>query len=396
MLTELVNRNPDLQRLIDRGFALAVEEGFLIVRDIPYLDTNLTLQVGAIVTKLEYIDQYRVKQDDHQVYFAGGVPYGLDGGPIPNLGGGACSLPVGREGVTVQRSFSNKPASGAFPDFFEKITHYVNLISGPAMERDGANPLTFRCDEKFSVPSVFKFADTLTSRAEIGDLVQTLRTDIVAVIGLGGTGSYVLDFLAKTPVAEIRAFDGDRYHVHNAFRSPGQLITSELGKFKAEVYQNRYETFRYGVHCKSILIDESSAEELRGVTFAFVCVDKGSARSEIITLLSELGIPFIDVGLGIKRLTPALGGMIRTTFFKPGSTVALRSKQIVEEADAPDDEYRTNIQIAELNALNACYAVLQYKKLRGFYADARPSYHAIFQTDDLRTYVEEGYEPDQP
>lgn len=57
----------------------------------------------------------------------------------------------------------------------------------------------------------------------------------MAVIGTGGTGGYVLDFLVKTPVREIRAFDFDLFHVHNAFRSPGRLEESELGKPKVDV-----------------------------------------------------------------------------------------------------------------------------------------------------------------
>jgi hypothetical protein len=34
-----------------------------------------------------------------------------------------------------------------------------------------------------------------------------------------------------------------------------------------------------------------------------------------------------------------------------------------------NDEYAKNIQIAELNALNAVLAVIKWKKLCGFYAD---------------------------
>ena len=51
---------------------------------------------------------------------------------------------------------------------------------------------------------MFKFHDTLTSRAEITDLSAKFDDDVVAVIGLGGTGAYVLDFLVKTAVREIR------------------------------------------------------------------------------------------------------------------------------------------------------------------------------------------------
>src|SRR5258708_40318449 len=97
------------------------------------------------------------------------------------------------------------------------------------MSLHSANPYTFRTVEKMS-DSVFKFHDTLTSRAEITDLSTKFANDVVAIIGVGGTGAYVLDFLVKTPVREIRAFDLDVFHVHNAFRSPGRLEETELGK----------------------------------------------------------------------------------------------------------------------------------------------------------------------
>ena len=47
-------------------------------------------------------------------------------------------------------------------------------------------------------------------------------------MGLGGTGSYVLDLVAKTPVWEIHLFDGDAFLQHNAFRSPGAPSLDEL------------------------------------------------------------------------------------------------------------------------------------------------------------------------
>ena len=71
------------------------------------------------------------------------------------------------------------------------------IIAGPAIELYGGNPLTFGIDTEVTGNSVFKFHDTLTSRAEIGDLAAKFSNEIVAIIGLGGTGSYLLDFLVK-------------------------------------------------------------------------------------------------------------------------------------------------------------------------------------------------------
>src|SRR5437870_7616198 len=107
-------------RLVEKGYAVAFDSNCLVVRDIPYLDSDRKLQVGAIVTKLVFIDQERVTQEDHQIFFAGSIPHGLDGKPIPNLAGGTAQLALseGSKDVVVQRSFSHKPkAAGKYQDF---------------------------------------------------------------------------------------------------------------------------------------------------------------------------------------------------------------------------------------------------------------------------------------
>lgn len=387
MFHQLVNHNQDLRHLVEQGYAVAFDSNYLIVRDIPYLDSEGKLQIGAIVTKLEFIDQERVTQTDHQVFFAGSVPHGLDGKPIPNLGGGTAQLALSEasKDVVVQRSFSNKPTTtGKFADFFEKIESYVTIISGPAMELHHANPFTFRSVSEVIENSVFKFYDTLTSRAEITDLSAKFKNDVIAIIGVGGTGSYVLDFLVKTPVREIRAFDLDPFHVHNAFRSPGKLEQSELGKSKAEVYLSRYENFRTGLSVTRTLIDASTSDDLNGVTFAFVCVDKGSSRADIFDLLIAKGIPFIDVGMGLRRKDDSLNGMLRMTYYSAEHGSKVRDKGLAELGDTPDDLYRTNIQVVELNALNACLAVIRFKQLRGFYSEDLPYYNLLLEVGDLK------------
>jgi hypothetical protein len=366
---KLVSHNDDIRGLVEKGYAVAFDSGYLIIRDIPYLDNLKQLHIGAIVTKLVFVNQERVTQDDHQIFFAGSIPHNLDGTPIPNLGGGPTQLALSEasKDVVVQRSFSNKPqVAGRFQDFFEKIESYVGIISGPAMALHGASPYTFRAVKEIVTDSIFKFHDTLTSRAEIVDLSEKFANDVVAVIGVGGTGAYILDFLVKTPVREIRAFDFDMFHVHNAFRSPGKLEEAELGKTKAEVYRSRYDNFRNGITVEHKFIDASCTDEFEGVTFAFVCVDKGSSRSGIFDLLISKRIPFIDVGMGLQRKEGALNGMLRTTHYPIEHAQKLREKGLAQMADNPDDIYRTNIQISELNALNACVAVVRFKQLRGF------------------------------
>lgn len=399
MFQTLVSHNDDLRRLVEKGFAVAFDTNCLVVRDVPYLDADGALQTGALVAKLVFVDQDHVRQDDHQVYFAGSVPHGLDGKPIPNLAGGSCQLTLSDacKDVVVQRSFSNKPkATGKFADFFHKIESYVAIISGPAIEKHGANPYTFRVVEQVQPDSIFKFDDTLTSRAEIADLVARFKEDVIAVIGLGGTGSNVLDFIVKTPVREIRSFDLDPYYVHNAFRSPGRVVAAEFGQPKAVVYQARYENFRHGLSIEPKFIDAQSLSELDGVTFAFVCVDKGSARAGIFDALMAKKIPFIDVGMGLNRKHGALNGMLRATYFSAEDAQIVRDKQLVELVDRPDDIYRANIQIAELNALNACLAVIRFKQLRGFYREDAPVYNLLFGIGDMKIGSESELHESQP
>lgn len=391
MLSELASHNDDIKQLVDRGYALAVDSNYLVVRDVPYLNERGELQWGAIVTKLVFpVDKVRVIQEDHQILFAGSHPHSLDGTPIQNLGGGASQLALtdACKDVVVQRSFSNKPTeTGKFSNFFEKIESYVAQISGPAMQRYGVTPYTFRAVEEEGVTQsslIFKVRDTLTSRAEISDLAAKFVDDDVAVIGLGGTGAYLLDFLVKSQVPSIRGFDPDLFYVHNAFRSPGAIHDREFGGPKADIYTSRYESFRNGLKIKRKFIDESSSDDLTGVTFAFVCVDKGSSRAGIFALLLSMQIPFIDVGMGLSRQGGPLAGMLRATYYSKQGGEDVRRMKLADESDDPDDVYRTNIQIGELNSLNACLAVIKFKQLRGFYVDAGSPFHLLFDIGDLK------------
>jgi hypothetical protein len=395
MFLELANHNDDLKRLLEKGYAISEDEGFLIVRDIPYLDSSGQCQKGAIVSTIQYLDGKKVRPNDHQLFFAGSHPYGLDGSPIKGLGGGPTrvALPPASKDVVIQRSFSNKLTNPDkslrnYKDFFEKIENYVAIISGPAKAKWGATPYTFREAGESPTKSAFKFRDTLTSRAQITDLSAKFVDDVVAVIGLGGTGSYVLDFLVKTPVKEIRGFDPDDFHVHTAYRCPGRLLETELDTKKAAVYQSRYENFREGLVLEPRYIGAQSEENLRGVTFAFVCVDKGKSRAGIFDLLIANRIPFIDVGMGLNRTRGPLDGTLRATYYSIEDAQKLRDMNLAELVDDPNDEYRIHIQTSELNALNASLAVIKFKQIRGFYFDERSLNSLALQVGKIKTLHE--------
>src|SRR5262249_37842659 len=62
--------------------------------------------------------------------------------------------------------------------------------------------------------SALHYIDTASSRAKITALSAKLELQKIAIVGLDGTGSYVLDLIAKTPLLEIHMFNGDAFSQH--------------------------------------------------------------------------------------------------------------------------------------------------------------------------------------
>jgi hypothetical protein len=122
-------------------------------------------------------------------------------------------------------------------------------------------------------------------------------------------------------------------------------------------------------------------------------VDKGSSRAAIFDILIDRSTPFIDVGLGLNRKHGSLDGMIRTTLFGADNAREMLDRGLVETSDTPDGLYRANIQIGELNALNACFALIRYKQTRGFYRDTEYFDHMLFGICDMHI-VGESYAKD--
>jgi len=96
----------------------------------------------------------------------------------------------------------------------------------------------------------------------------------------------------------------------------------------------------------------------------------------IISKLKEFGITFIDVGLGVNVAEENLVGTLRVTVGTSEKYDHIPNRIGIEETD--DNEYATNIQIADLNAFNALLAVMKWKKLCGFYQDLKNEYNSTF------------------
>ena len=377
----LINRSADLQRLLIEGYDIEVYSGYLLMKQVPYVTATRGVQRGTLVSELTLAGDVTTKPRTHVVTFFGEMPCDTEGRPLTQI----IKSSVRRElasGLTINHRFSSKP-KGGYQDYYQKMTTYEKMISGPAQAIDpGTTARTFPVVEARDEGSVFLYTDTASSRVGISMLTNRLACDAVAIVGLGGTGSYILDFVAKTPVRQIHLFDGDQFLQHNAFRSPGAPSIEVL---KAKPHKVDYLSAVYSHMRRNIVVhsyvDETTVDELRTMDFVFVAVDSGPGRRLVMEKLIEFGTPFIDVGMGVVDTDSSLGGQLRVTASTHQSRGHIASTVPVSGGGNDHDDYSSNIQIAELNALNAALAVVKWKKLMGFYTDLVGEHTSIYQID---------------
>ena len=381
MSQRIITASGDLGRLQQDGYDFELlPSGHLVLGHVPYVTPQREVAYGRLVTSLEMAGDVTVRPSDHVVFFAGDTPCDREGRPLTSIINSSARQQLA-PGLEVDHTFSSKPPHG-YGDYFEKMTTYVSLLAGPAQALDpDATAQTYPVVVPGDVPTVFRYLDTATGRAEVADLAERLAQPRVAIAGLGGTGAYILDLVAKTPVPEIHLFDGDTFMQHNAFRAPGAASVEELAARanKAERLAEIYDRMRTGIVAHPYPVDEHTVAELEEMSFVFVAIDDGPAKRRIMDRLQAVGIAFIDVGMGVWRAEDGLGGSLRVTTSTPQHRAA--GERIAVAAAGAGDEYDTNIQIADLNALNAALAVIRWKKLCGFYADLEHEHHAVYEID---------------
>jgi hypothetical protein len=389
-----IKASPDLQRLREEGYAIALQSGFLLMREVPYVHASGQVRRGTLVSTLTLAGKRTDRPDTHVAMFQGEFPCDAHGAPLEQLrSSGAAEL---TPELHVDFAFSSKPTDG-YPDYHAKMTTYAAILESQAQALEpGATSRTHPPivpEEPESTP--FRYLDTATSRAKIGLASARLALGSIAIIGLGGTGSYVLDLVAKTGVWTIHLFDGDVLLSHNAFRAPGAATLEELQARpkKVDHWASQYESMRGGIVAHAYHLDESTLDELAGMDFVFICIDGGPSKRLIVEGLEQLGTPFVDTGMGVSMDDGALAGTLRASMSVPANRASLRAR-VALDAVAVDDEYADNVQIADLNALNACLAVIKWKKLFGFYRDSERELHTTYTIETDLLLSEDPHEKD--
>lgn len=382
MSRELFSLNPDLARLRTEGYFVRIEGSLLVMREVPYVDSQCRVRNGTLVSSLDLAGDRTRRPETHVIHWDGDFPCNANGSPLQAISHQSANTDLGH-GLTARHSFSNKPLEG-YADYYAKMSTYATILAGPAAVLEpGVSPRVFRGTEDEVDSSVFSYLDTASSRVGLGALTAKLELETIGILGLGGTGSFILDLVAKTPVKEIRIFDDDDFLSHNAFRAPGAPSLEQLrdAPKKVEYLKSIYERMHRGIVAHSVKIQASTLGLLDGLTFAFISMDAGEEKRAVVAKLEALDVPFIDVGMGLELVNGSLGGILRVTASTPEMRDHIHNGRISFEGGGGQDVYASNIQVAELNALNACLAVVKWKKLRGFYRDLEREHHSTYTTD---------------
>jgi len=374
----LISRSDDLRRLLNEGFELEVGSGYVRLSHIPYVTASRTVRYGVLACSLVVAGGTTGHPTDHTVRWVGDYPCDPSGHQLTQLVNNPSLHEQVSDDLVATFSFSHKP-TGGYPDYYQQLVAYARILEGYAREVDSsvtARPFTvvkLREDE-----SVFRYMDTASSRAGILELSAKLEGERIAIIGLGGTGGYVLDLVSKTAVREIHLFDADSFQEHNAFRSPGAASAEELEAKPTKVawLSGVYARLRRNVIPHPYNVTEANLSELDSMTFVFLCYDGGSSKRAVVQHILSRTIPFIDVGMGMRLREGVIDGLVRVT-----ACTADRNGHVDDRipfGSTEDDLYSTNIQTVDLNSLNAALAVIKWKKLRGFYFDQRREHNSVY------------------
>ena len=170
---------------------------------------------------------------------------------------------------------------------------------------------------------------------------------------------------------------------HNSFRAPGAPTLDELraGLKKVGYFQAVYSRMHRNITAHALKLDATNLALLDGVTFAFLCMDGCKQKRHVVAKFESIGAAFVDVGMGLQLEYGSLGGILRVTASTPGKRDHVHTGRVPFTGGGADELYATNIQVADLNALNAALAVVKWKKLRGFYRDLEREHHSTYTTD---------------
>lgn len=129
MQQQLINLNPDINRLQEEGYDIEVNGGHLVVRQIPYVTPSKNVALGTLICILNYASPTKISTPpDHTIFFNGEMPCNANGQPLDAIINNSNRQQLTNE-LLATHYFSSKPLSGNYTNYYEKIRTYSEILS---------------------------------------------------------------------------------------------------------------------------------------------------------------------------------------------------------------------------------------------------------------------------
>ena len=103
MSRALFNRSPDIARLRDEGYFVQIKGGFLIMREVPYVNGQREVKTGTLISSLNLAGDETRPPDTHVIFFDGEFPCTANGTRIQQISHQSADQDLGN-GLRAKRS----------------------------------------------------------------------------------------------------------------------------------------------------------------------------------------------------------------------------------------------------------------------------------------------------
>lgn len=137
--------------------------------------------------------------------------------------------------------------------------------------------------------------------------LERLRRVRVAVVGLGGVGSWAVEALARSGVGSLVLVDLDEVCLSNVNRQL-PAVTETVGRFKAEVLADRVRAIQPQCEVRAVteFFTEASADRVLGDGLHAVidAIDVVGNKSRLLAACRQRRLPVVSCGAAGGRLDP--------------------------------------------------------------------------------------------
>jgi len=187
------------------------------------------------------------------------------------------------------------------------ITQVVIVGAGPKSHRSGLHSILTSSASKTVRPDGVSTNDRY-HRQELlfgRETQQQLANTTIAIVGLGGLGSFVAQELAHLGVGHLILIDPDRVEETNLNRLLG-VGPADIGKTKVSIYETLLKHIAPAMRVEALaysIMDDAALAMAKGADILAGCVDNHGARMILNQLAIRYLIPLVDGGSGLKRLS---------------------------------------------------------------------------------------------